>query len=73
MLHMLLRVCARVPLRLMLVLRLRLMGLLPRRGLLVLLASLAVPLRVLLDEVHLASAFRARAHGRTTRAIYHCG
>jgi hypothetical protein len=43
------------------------------RGLLVLLASVAVPLRILLDEVHLSSAFRARAHWYTTSSIRHLG
>jgi hypothetical protein len=44
-----------------------------RSRLLILLAPVAVPLRVLLDEVHLASALRARAHDSTARAIPHCG
>lgn len=41
--------------------------------LLVLLAFVAVPLRVLLDEVHLAAALRTRAHGRTSHTIAHYG
>ncbi len=51
----------------------RLLAVLRHRRLLVLLAPRAVPLRVLLDEIHLASALRARAHGRTARAIPQCG
>jgi len=43
------------------------------RRLSVLLAFVAVPLRILLDEIHLAAALRTRTHGSTSKTIVHYG